>query len=113
MTAEQAQDLVNSTTWYHGWEIVPGVHTPGRCKTDPKAVLDHYGVPEDLTGKRALDIGAWDGVYSFELERRGAEVVSLDIQDPDANGFRMAEVILGSSCEHTKLSVYDLDPDKD
>lgn len=109
MTTGEAQELVNSTNWYHGWEIVPGVHTPGRCKTDPKQVLDFYGVPQDLTGKRALDIGAWDGVYSFELERRGAEVVSLDVQDPDENGYNTAKKILGSECEHERCSVYDLE----
>ena len=105
---EYAAELVASANWYHGWEIIPGVHTPGRCKVDPKAVLDFYGVPEDLTGKRALDIGAWDGAYSFELERRGAEVVSLDVQDPDKNGFNIAKRILGSKVEHVQDSVYDL-----
>lgn len=33
---------------------------------------------EDLTGKRALDIGCGSGRYSIELARRGAEVVGLD-----------------------------------
>ena len=33
----------------------------------------------DLTGKSVLDIGAWDGYFSFAAERRGAErVVALD-----------------------------------
>ena len=30
-----------------------------------------YGIPEDLTGKRVLDVGAWDGYWSFEALRRG------------------------------------------
>ena len=35
-------------------------------------------MPEDLTGKRVLDIGAWNGCLSFECERRGArEVIAL------------------------------------
>jgi len=30
------------------------------------------GLPEDLSGRRVLDIGAWDGAFSFGAERRGA-----------------------------------------
>ena len=108
MSPEEAQDLVDSTNWYHGWEIVPGVHTPGRCKIEPKQMLDFYGVPEDLSGKRALDIGVWDGAYSFELERRGAEVVALDVQDPDENGFNTAKKILESQVEHAKCGIYHI-----
>ena len=31
---------------------------------------------------RVLDIGARDGFFSFELERRGADVVAIDYIDP-------------------------------
>ena len=34
--------------------------------------------PPDLTGKTVLDIGAWGGFFSFELERRGAQGTALD-----------------------------------
>ena len=30
---------------------------------------------------RALDVGTWDGFWAFEMERRGAEVVALDLDD--------------------------------
>lgn len=36
-------------------------------------------LPGDLHGKRALDIGTFDGFWAFELERRGAEVVAIDL----------------------------------
>lgn len=37
--------------------------------------------PPPLAGKSVLDIGAFDGFYSFEAQRRGeARVVSLDLQ---------------------------------
>jgi tRNA (mo5U34)-methyltransferase len=68
--------------------------------------LDYYGIPEDLTGKSALDIGAWDGLYSFELERRRASVVALDIQDPERTGFNIARKIKNSSVKYLKCSVY-------
>ena len=44
-------------------------------------------MPEDLTGMRVLDIGARDGFYTFEAERRGArEVVALDYEPPRHHG---------------------------
>jgi SAM-dependent methyltransferase len=38
----------------------------------------------DFGGKRALDIGPGNGFFSFEMERRGAEVTALDL-GPDAD----------------------------
>jgi tRNA (mo5U34)-methyltransferase len=53
--------------------------------------LGRQRLPADLAGKSVLDIGAYDGFYSFEAERRGARrVVAIDhvvwLQDvgPDA-----------------------------
>jgi len=112
MERTEIEDLVRATKWYHGWEIVPGITTPGKSATDPKKALDRYGVPPDLRGIRALDIGAWDGPYSFELERRGAQVVSFDIQDPNATAYNVAHRILGSKNEYVRGSVYDLSAEK-
>jgi len=36
-------------------------------------------IPEELTGKTVLDVGAWNGFFSFEFERRGAKwVLAVD-----------------------------------
>jgi len=36
-------------------------------------------MPADLTGKTVLDVGARDGYFSFEAERRGASrVLAID-----------------------------------
>ena len=47
---------------------------------DHRDLVPHYGLPHDLRGQRALDIGSGDGFWAFELERRGAEVTSYDIE---------------------------------
>ena len=61
--------------WYHHIELPGGIVTPGWAPVDPVA----YRIPEDLTGKRVLDIGAWDGYWTFEALKRGArEVVAID-----------------------------------
>jgi tRNA (mo5U34)-methyltransferase len=65
--------------WWHSIDLGQGVVTPG-AKTP--AVLAHeltsLRLPK-LAGKTVLDIGAYDGYYSFMAEREGASrVVALD-----------------------------------
>lgn len=107
---DEAQAIVDARTWFHSFEVLPGVWTPGRTdRLDPSHVLSTlHGLPESLAGKRALDIGTLDGPYAFELERRGAEVVGLDIQDPDRMGFNTAKTLLGSKVSHVQANVYEL-----
>ena len=97
-----------SRTCYHRYEVEPGLFTPGNhLEIEPKRCLDELGVPRDLSGLRALDIGAWDGPYTFELERRGARVTALDIQDPDITVFNAVKEIKNSSATYVRGSVYD------
>ena len=61
--------------WYHKIELPGGVTTPGWAPMSQ----DAYKLPDDLTGKRVLDVGAWDGYWTFECLKRGAEeVVAID-----------------------------------
>ena len=65
--------------WYHSIELAPGVATPGRA---PLAFwneeLRALQLPP-LSGKSVLDVGAYDGFFSFAAERLGAaRVVALD-----------------------------------
>src|SRR5262245_60905486 len=78
--------------WYHCIEVAPGIVTPGIDRSAYN--LERMQLPADLTGKRVLDIGAFDGFYSFECERRGAEVVAID--GNSATGFGLARELLGS-----------------
>lgn len=62
--------------WYHRIPLPGGLATPGKHSLPP---MDGYHVPDDLTGKRVLDVGAWDGLWTFEALKRGAsEVVAID-----------------------------------
>jgi len=65
--------------WWHSIDLGFGVSTPGAKTAEflagESASLD---LP-DLNGKSVLDIGAWDGFYSFLAEERGAaRVVACD-----------------------------------
>lgn len=65
--------------WFHSIDLGNGVVTKG-LKTPEvlRSDLEKLQLPE-MRGKTVLDIGAWDGFFSFEAERRGASrVVSLD-----------------------------------
>jgi tRNA (mo5U34)-methyltransferase len=71
-------------TPYHSLELNDGTIIPGIIPVpNLKARLDRYPLPEDLRGKRVLDIGAASGWNSFECERRGAEVVAIDCVEYD------------------------------
>jgi tRNA (mo5U34)-methyltransferase len=71
--------IVSDTFWWHSMDIGNGVITPGQKSAE---ILEHelasLGLP-DLNNKTVLDIGAWDGYFSFAAERLGAKrVVALD-----------------------------------
>lgn len=69
----------NQIGWWHSIDFGHGVSTPGHKTADRLAAeVAEMRLPE-LKGRTVLDVGAWDGFFSFEAERRGAaRVVALD-----------------------------------
>ncbi|HEX4979352.1 MAG TPA: class I SAM-dependent methyltransferase [Acidimicrobiales bacterium] len=68
------RDLIAQTGWYHSIDLGHGIVTPGLSQN----VIDRAYFP-DVRGKSVLDIGAWDGLYSFWAENNGASrVVAMD-----------------------------------
>ena len=65
-------------TWYHTIDVGPGPDHQGLVRP-ARRTWRRYHLPDDMAGMRALDIGTWDGFWAFEMERRGAEVVALDV----------------------------------
>lgn len=65
--------------WFHSFdlgdgEIIQGIKPLNVLQQEADLIFDR-----DLSGKTLLDIGAWDGFFSFEAERRGAaRVVATD-----------------------------------
>src|SRR5439155_15085154 len=96
--------------FHQRWEIFDGVFTPGH--NDVHDLCRRLQLPADLTGKRVLDIGAWNGCFSFECERRGAaEVIALGPEDAAHAGFYKMRDLLGSRVQYRLGSVYDLHPE--
>ena len=77
-TGQEAADLASQVagiSWYHSIDLGHGIVTPGN---PPDGRMLASGLPE-LRGKTVLDIGAWDGFWSFLAESRGAaRVVAMD-----------------------------------
>lgn len=97
--------------WHHRIEVAPGVWTPGL--QDTPTVLSQIGMPEDLSGMRVLDIGARDGFFTFEAERRGArEVLALDNEAPTNTGFAIAAELLDSKATYVTENVYSLSAER-
>src|SRR3954447_2635329 len=102
--------------WFHSIELEPGFVTPGRADTREQDARLHL---RELGGKTVLDVGAWDGFFSFEAERLGAaRVVALDTFSWQARGagtgkagFELARQALGSSVEDVEGEVLDISPE--
>jgi len=128
---EKIKKEIDSLIWYHTLDLGEGLITPGIY--DHRPYLKYYGIPEDLKGKRVLDIGAASGFFTFELERRGAQVVATELPSwldhdvgpgyvPDRplevleqylhQPFLFAKKVLGSKAKLKKINIYELSPKK-
>jgi tRNA (mo5U34)-methyltransferase len=100
--------------WFHN------LHLPDGRRTAPEHPLGDFPafkwreiaphLPEDLRGARALDIGCNAGFYSFELARRGADVLAIDVDEHYLRQARWAAGELGmvDRIEFRRTGVYDL-----
>ncbi len=121
MNINDLKKEVAKIKWWHTIDLGNGVITPGCIdpRKDWKKILK---LPENLRGKTVLDIGAWDGFYSFEAERRGAKrVLATDLPCWNEEnregwgtkaGFELARKTLNSKVEDMEMDVYDISPDK-
>lgn len=97
--------------WWHEIELAPGIVTPGDDSNRMKLpILDDLGFPRSMVGLRVLDIGCSDGFFSFEMERRGADVVAIEFVPETYTGFATARKILGSRVSYRMDNVYNLSP---
>jgi tRNA (mo5U34)-methyltransferase len=102
---------LDETGLYHSFRLPNGEILAGANSLEwQEARLASFGLPEDLRGKRVLDIGPWDGYYTFEMERRGAEVTAIDYVDLDT--FRELCRIYQSRVNYYQMDIYELDPAK-
>lgn len=107
---------VEHINWFHKIDLENGIVTPG--VDDSSWKLKKLKMPSDLSGKSVLDIGAWDGYFSFEAERRGASrVLATDFFCWGGDGwgtkkgFELARRALRSNVEDQDIDVLEISPD--
>lgn len=117
--AEQ-QARIDAVTWYHEFDFGNGLQARS---TIPDAAI-HRPIwrfierqldAVDFRGKTVLDIGCWDGYWSFYAERQGAaRVLAIDDASQnwsDGRGLHLAKELFCSNVEIDRhVSVYELEP---
>ncbi len=107
---------MNEINWFHSIPLGDGTITPGLDSSMDK--LEQVCLPKDLSGKTVLDIGAWDGFFSFQAEKAGAKrVLATDHfcwSGPGwgtKDGFNFAHKALNSKVESLDIDAMDISPD--
>ena len=114
ITKEIDKEIEQLNPWFHN------LHLPDGSQTAPDHFLGDFPnfkwkelsphIPEDLTGWKVLDIGCNAGFYTFELAKRGADVLGIDL---DPHYLRQAQWAakkfgLEDKVEFKQMQVYDL-----
>lgn len=117
MDVSKQQARIDAITWYHEFDFGNGLRA--RTGSDPESHRQSWQFIEqnldavEFRNKSVLDIGCWDGYWSFNAERRGAQAV-LATDDSTQNwagsaGCLLAKELFDSSVTvDLTLSVYEL-----
>ncbi len=114
------QAQIDSLPWYHEFKFADGLKATPSDRSNVIfyrtlcAFIRDQLAQIDLAGKSVIDIGCWDGYFSFFAEEQGAKSV-LAVDDysqnwgtPDA--FRLVKALKNSSVElRPDVSVYELE----
>jgi tRNA (mo5U34)-methyltransferase len=112
LPADELRRAVAGIRWRHTIDVGQGVVTPGEGGN--RVTLARLGLPQRLEGLSVLDVGASDGFFSFEAERRGAQrVLAIDTfcSWGTRQGFDLARRALRSRVQDRQIDVLDLSPD--
>ena len=108
MAAREQQARIDQVSWYHEFDFGGGLQARSRTPD----IENHRSLWQfieknledvDFRGKTVLEIGSWDGYWSFYAERRGAKEVlaSDDLTQNWASGegILLARELLNSGIE--------------
>jgi tRNA (mo5U34)-methyltransferase len=112
------QQQIDEVDWYHEFDFGNGLRAVSKTEdvrshryiwAHIRAQLDKI----DFRGKTVLDIGCWDGYWSFYAEKRGAKsVLATDDMTQnwaDGRGLLLAKRLLNSSIDVDQaVSIYEL-----
>lgn len=116
MNADELKGEVAGTRWWHRIDLGHGIVTDGADNSPYK--LKQLGMPDSLHQRTVLDVGASDGFFSFEAERRGASLVlATDVWSGQGwgmqvkTGFEIARRALNSKVADMEIDVLALSPE--
>lgn len=116
---EIQKEIEELKPWFHN------LHLPGSVETAPDHWLGDFPnfkwkeiapfIPEDLSGWKVLDVGCNAGFYTFQLAKRGADVLGIDV---DSHYLKQAEWAaekqgLQNKTRFRLMQVYDLAKEKE
>jgi tRNA (mo5U34)-methyltransferase len=121
MTREEKKALVDAVPfWWHTIDFGDGIVSPGQTPEFAQRIR-LASIPERIGNKTVLDVGCWDGFFSFECEKRGATVTAVDnlqqeefvkskygISFSGAQGFETARKILKSNVKYLRMNLFDI-----
>lgn len=114
MDRDDLINRINSLPWFHQIDLGNGIITPGRTSLKELNALADTIFDKSLTNKTVLDIGCYNGFFSFEAHRRGAKrVLATDFfiwqYDPRCyEAFEIARAFVAPEIEDRVIDIADL-----
>ncbi|MBN1945237.1 MAG: DUF1698 domain-containing protein [Bradymonadales bacterium] len=111
---QEMRQRIEKMRWYHEFDLGEGLVTrPEAPYRDIWRMIETFLAQVDFAGKTVLDVGCWDGYWSFYAERRGARsVLAVDVADQRWGGWECFQVVhqLWESRVESRqdISIYDL-----
>jgi len=100
-------EKIKKYDFYHRIKLTENITTPGINRKQIHKNIDQIR-KLDLKGKKVLDIGCRDGIYSFEAEKMGAsEVIAID-NDISKPAVEFLIPFLNSKVQMHEMNLFDL-----
>ena len=100
-------EKIKKYDFYHRIKLSENITTPGINRKQIHKNIDQIR-KLDLKGKKVLDIGCRDGIYSFEAEKMGAsEVIAID-NDISKPAVEFLIPFLNSKVQMHEMNLFDL-----
>jgi tRNA (mo5U34)-methyltransferase len=101
--------LDSQGSWYENFYFENGAATKGRSPSPKKLMA--LGLPSNLKGVSILDVGAYEGYYSIQMQSRGARVTANDHfiwnlpNDNSRANFELIQEITGSNIKTLEATI--------
>jgi len=116
--AAETRSRVQEYRWFHSLDLGEGVVTPGVVSAERLQFQSERVFKHPVAGLSVLDIGCWDGHFSFEAKRRGAtrvvgadHFVWSDAGWGDKGAFDLARSLIDPTVEEQVIALDDMTPE--